>query len=222
MRRISGILCVASLVGVIGQSSMAGVLDDLDAAEVAEVKSGKQVVVLEEVKGETWPRVSIYRKVAATPEEVAAVFFDYKRAFTYIPKIFKSDISKQHSACVADVDYALDVPILPDEFYTARNRLSRIPDGGYLIDWTLLRAVQTKASVGELRVEPDGNEAILRYRILTTPSSGMAGLLRGKAIDMIKNTVTAIGEEIEKRKRSEPEGLKKQVEALQAALASGS
>jgi hypothetical protein len=205
-----------------GETLMAGVLDDLDAAKVAEVKSGKQVVVLEEVKGEAWPRVSIYRKVAATPEEVAAVFFDYKRAFTYIPKILKSEISKQHTSCVADVDYALDVPILPDEFYTARNRLSRIPDGGYLIDWTLVRAVQTKASVGELRVEPDGNESILRYRILTTPSSGMAGLLRGKAIDMIKNTVSAIGLETEKRKSTDPEGLKKQVEALQAALASGS
>jgi hypothetical protein len=201
-----------------GVAHAAPLLEDLDPAKQAEVRAGKQVVVLQEVKGQAWPRVSIYRTIQAKPEEVAAVFFDYNQAFTYIPKIFKSEISKRHSSCVVEVDYGLDVPILPDEFYTVENRLSRLPGGGYLIAWKLLRAVQTKSSVGEFRIEPDGDTSIIRYQILTTPSSGMAGLLRGKAIDMIKDTVIAVAEETEKRKAEDPAGLKKQVESLQSAL----
>jgi hypothetical protein len=193
-------------------------LKGLTAAQQSSIQAGKQVTVLQDLPGEPWPRVTIYRVIPATPNQVAAVFFDYKNASKYIPKILKSEVSKVHSPSVTDVDYGVSVPILPDEFYTAQNRLTRVAGGGYLISWTLLRAVQTKASVGELRAVPFEQSTLLRYTILTTPSSGMAGLLRGKAIDMIKDTVAAIAKEVERQKSGDPEGLKKRVEALEAAL----
>ncbi|MEX1118814.1 MAG: hypothetical protein WEB60_08470 [Terrimicrobiaceae bacterium] len=198
--------------------SRADLLQELSPAQQGEVRSGKQVTVLQEVPGEPWPRVTIYRIIPSTPGRVTAVFFDYKNAANYIPKVLKSVVSKDHSSSVTDVDYELSVPILPDEFYTVQNRLTRLPNGGYLISWHLLRAVQTKASTGEFRAVPYGKDTLLRYRILTTPSSGMAGILRGKAIDMIKDTVAAIAKEIEKQQVQDPAGLEKRVQALQAAL----
>lgn len=196
----------------------ADLLKGLTAAQQSDIKEGKQVTVLQDLPGEPWPRVTIYRVIAATPAQVAAVFFDYENASKYVPKILKSEVSKNHSPTVTDVDYGVSVPILPDEFYTAQNRLTRVPGDGYVISWTLIRAVQTKASVGELRVVPLGNATLLRYTILTTPSSGMAGLLRGKAIDMMKDTVASIAKEVGRQQTNDPDGLKKRVQALEAAL----
>jgi hypothetical protein len=193
-------------------------LEDLDAKQVEEVARGGQVVLLQPVEGNPWPRVRVYQKVSATPQEVAAVFFDYKNAKSYVPKVIKSDISRQVSPCVAEVDYGIDVPILPDEFYTARNTLTSGADGGYLVTWSLVRALQTKASEGNLRIERWNDGSVIRYTNLVTPSSGMARLLRSTAIDQMKNTVKAIGARVEKQKSDKPEAMKENIRDLESAL----
>jgi hypothetical protein len=83
---------------------------------------------------------------------------------------------------MVEVDCAVDVPILPDEAYTARNEMKAL-DGGYVASWTLLHALQTKAAEGSLRIEPcEGGGSVIRYTNLVTPSSGMAKLLRSMAL----------------------------------------
>lgn len=212
---------VLLLVGTAHAAAPGGIVPTLDSAQLAQIQSGQQVVVLENITGQPWPRISIYQAIAATPEEIAAVFFDYAQAKNYIPRVIKSVIAKQVSPREAEVDYGLDVPILPDEFYTVSNRVSRIPGGGYLFTWKLLRAEQTKASVGEFRIEPftgkPGNSIVL-YRSLTTPNSKMAVILRGQAISMAKDTVQAIGRETEARRVGDRTGLSRQIKALQQAF----
>lgn len=193
-------------------------LEDLDGKQIEEVARGGQVVLLETVEGNPWPRVRVYQKIDAAPEEVAAVFFDYKNAKLYVPKVIKSEITRQVSPCVAEVDYGIDVPILPDEFYTARNTLTSGADGGYLVTWSLVRALQTKASEGNLRIERWKDGAVIRYTNLVTPGSVMAGLLKSTAIDQMKNTVRAIVARVEKQKSDKPEALKENIRNLESAL----
>ena len=150
------------------------------------------------------------------------MFFDYKNAKSYVPKLIKSDISKQVSPCVADVDYGIDVPILPDEYYTARNTMTSEADGNYLVTWSLVKALQTKASEGSLRIERWKDGAVIRYTNLVTPSSGMAGLLKSTAIDQMKNTVRAIVTRVEKQKADKPDDLKGEIRDLESALKKGS
>jgi hypothetical protein len=192
-------------------------LEDLDAKQVAGLASGDQIVILCDVEGKPWPRVQVYQKVAAAPNEVAAVFFDYKNAKSYVPKILKSEISRQVSPCVAEVDYGIDVPILPDEFYTARNTLTR-DESGFVVSWKLLRALQTKDSEGNLRIEPWEDGSVIRYTNLVTPGSRMAGLLKSIAIGQMKDTVNAIATQAGRQKSQNPEDLKAQVRALESAL----
>jgi hypothetical protein len=193
-------------------------MNELAAGHQAQVKKGGQVSLSEKVEGKPWPRLKIYRTVEATPEEVAAVFCDYDNAKAYVPNVLKSSISNRLSACTVDIDYGLDVPILPDEFYTTRNSVKFIPPDSYRIDWKLVRAVQTKDSVGNLRIEPLGDKALICYENLVTPGSSMAGLLRGKAVQQMNETVEAIAGRVEFQKKSNPEDLKREVEALRAAL----
>ena len=193
-------------------------LEDLDAKQVEEVARGGQVVVLQAVEGNPWPRVRVYQKVSATPQEVAAVFFDYKNAKSYVPNVIKSHISRQVAPCAAEVDYGIDVPILPDEYYTALNTLTSETDGGYLVTWHLVRALQTKASEGNLRIEQWRDGAVIRYTNLVTPSSAMARLLKFIAIEQMKSTVRAIVTRVEKQKSDRPDALKDEVRYLESAL----
>jgi len=219
-QRWQGIL-VTGLVLATSSLRAGEIAQELSSSYLQQVKDGKLVVITEDITGKPWPRVRVYRRIAAKPEEVAAVFTNYPGATKYIPNLLKSEVAKQVTPCVAEVDYGVDIPILPDEYYTARNSLS-MKDGVYRIDWKLLRATQTKDSEGCLRIEPYGEESLICYRNLVTPGSVMAPLLRGKAIEQMRQTVTAIAREVESQKQDEPAKLAKEVEALRAALASGS
>jgi hypothetical protein len=222
MQRV-GLVRVVAMSCVMGAGVSAatgqGGFSDLDAAQQRTVREGGQVVVARDVKGLPWPELTIYQTVNATPEEAAAVFFDYNHARAFIPNLLKSEIARVHSPCSVEVDYGVKVPVLPDEFYTAQNDLASPGPGVYAVTWKLLRAVQTKNSTGEFRVGPFGRGSLIRYRNLTVPGSAMAGLLKGQATRQMKQTVAAIVAEIERQKRESPEALASRVRALKQAVA---
>jgi hypothetical protein len=193
-------------------------LAELSSTQVCQVHDGSQVVVTENVDGKPWPRIKVYRLVNASPEQVTAVFFDYESAKSFVPNVIKSEISNKLSPCTMDVDYGLDVPIFPDEFYTVRNNLRLIDENSYCIDWKLLRSVLTKDSVGNIRIEPWEGKAVICYQNLVTPASNIAVLLRGKAIEQMKETTQALADRVEKEKTGNLPGIKRQIAALRAAL----
>ena len=93
---------LAAVVCATAPRIWAGLLDELDAADRAKVLAGQQVLLKEEVEGKPWPRVRVYQLVRATPEEVAAVFFDYDNSKTFVPDLLHSKISKKISPCVLE------------------------------------------------------------------------------------------------------------------------
>lgn len=201
-------------------AATAGLLDDLTREQRAEVEKGEIIAIEQDIPGKLWPKVRIYKKIQATPEQVAAVFFDYNQAKTFIPDVLESRISKKISPTVMEVDYEVDVPILADEAYTARNEMKALPDG-YLASWTLLRALQTKAAEGNLLIEPFENGAsVIRYTNLVTPSSGMAKVLKLLAMARMQKTVLAIGQKVEQQKSKYPAELAAQVARLREAMES--
>jgi len=212
---------VLGLTGAGSQLSAGEILQELNPGQQSQVKKGEQILLTDEVEGKPWPRVTIYQVVDATPEEVAAVFFDYEDNKSFVPNILKSSISKKITACTTEIDYGVNVPILPDEFYTARNTIKMLSPDHYRVDWKLVRAVHTKDSVGSFCMEPFDGKALIRYQNLVTPGSSMAGLLRKTAISQMKDAATAIATRAEKLKTANPAQLNKQVEALRAALKAG-
>ncbi len=208
-------VCLAAL-----PAATAGLLDDLTREQRAELEKGGLIVLEQDIPGKPWPRVRIYKKIQATPEQVAAVFFDYNQAKTFIPDVLESRISKKISPCVMEVDYEVDVPILADEAYTARNEMKPL-QYGYQASWTLLRALQTKAAEGNLLIEPfENGSSVIRYTNLVTPSSGMAKILKLPAMSRMQKTVLAIGEKVEQQKAKNPAELAAQVARLRAAMES--
>ena len=209
------VACLAAL-----PAATAGLLDDLTREQRANLEKGDLIVLEQDIPGKPWPRVRIYKKIQASPEQVAGVFFDYNQAKTFIPDVLESRISKKISPGVMEVDYEVDVPILADEAYTARNEMKALQDG-YQASWTLLRALQTKAAEGNLLVEPfEDDSSVIRYTNLVTPSSGMAKILKLPAMARMQKTVLAIGQKVEQQKAKNPAELAAQVARLREAMES--
>lgn len=214
---------LVGLIGVTAPRGFGGLLDELDAADRAKVLGGHQVLLQEEVQGKPWPRVRVYQLVQAAPEEVAAVFVDYNNSKTFVPDLLNSKISKKISPCVMEVDYEVEVPILADEAYTARNELKATGEDSYRISWNLVRALQTKDATGHLRIEPhDEDQAVICYTNLVTPGSAMAGILEKIAIGRMEKTVHSMVRQVEKQKSHNPADLAREVDALREALDSES
>jgi len=206
-------------LGVAGRLLGAALTDELSPEQLSAVDAGSQVVIREDLPDQPWPRVRVYQRVHASPEEVAAVFFDYEKAKSYIPDVLESQISKRHSPRVFEVDYKVEVPILPDEMYTARNEIEMLQPDSYRISWRVLKALQTKAAVGNLRIERYGDgESLICYMNLVTPGSSVVVLLKNLAMERMEKIVASIALESEKQKTQAPLDLTRQIEILRAAL----
>lgn len=195
----------------------ADLLAELSAADQATVKSGGQVMLSEPLDGYPWPRVRVYQKSNATPREVMAVFFDYNNACHYVPNCLKSQIAKTNTARSFDVDYVIDVPILPDEAYTVRNDLTSGASGQLTVTWKVLHATSIEESAGNLVVEPLGSGSMLRYTNLVKPSSRAAFLLKGMAMSQMRDTVTALVNQV-KKLEANPAAMAPAMKRLDGAL----
>ena len=223
---IATLVAPCLLVCAATRSSAQGA-DSLTAEQRSLIDGGGQLFLTEPLPGSPWPRARAFQYIDATPEEAAAVFADYERQTTYIPGVKKSKIARVVDRGTAEVDYTLAVPVLPDEHYTVRDSVSADgAGGGYRVDWVLLRASSTKATVGNARFVPHRNERTGRdgtlfiYTNFVTPGSRLAGLgfVKARALRQMRETVSAVVRQVEAERRADPALLQRQVAELRAAV----
>ena len=196
------------------------------ALSLVSATAGAQNIVREQRDGSPWPAVTIVSFVDATPEEAAAIFTDYARHTEFIPSTKLSRISKVHSPADVEVDYVVALPIVSDEEYTVRDRVSR--DGaGYRVDWTLVRASSTKGTVGHARFTPAMNPRTgkagtrFEYHNFVTPGSRIAGMgfIKNRALREMEHTAAAFAARFQKL-AADRAAMEPLLVSLRAALAS--
>jgi hypothetical protein len=215
------------LVTAAGPARMQGQAE-LTPAQRRTIDTGGQVFLTEDVRGSAWPRAWVYQFIDATPEEAAAVFADYPLHATYIPNVKKSVISRVIDRATVEVDYALRLPIVRDEQYTVRDRLSA-PGGGsrYQVEWTLVRASSVKRTDGYVRFERYWNNKLQRdgtlmeYHNFVTPGSRLGGipLIRSRALQQVRAAAGAVAAQVERERSEDLPLLSRQLRALRSALA---
>jgi len=199
--------------------AQAGVYDSLTPDQQKKIQAGQQVVVMQDAQGSPWPKLWVYQRIEATPEESAAVFADFELAQTYIENITKSKISKVISKNTFEVDYSLSVPLLSDEHYTVRDVVTSYDNGqSYHVEWNLVRATSTKASTGYAKFERLGNATLVAYYNFVVPGAFGAGLVKDRAMKQVRETVAATGKQIEKERTANRGLLEKQLQALRAMV----
>ena len=225
---LSSALGGAAELAAPSQPSVAGrVYEELTPEHKRILDQGGQVFVSRDVEGSPWPAVTIYQFIAASPEAAAAVFIDYDRHHTYVPEVRHSRVSLVADPTTVEVDYVLRVPLVSDERYTVRNRLTTYHDGAsYRIDWTLVRASSTKATTGHVRFEPhrattpDTDGTIMAYSNFVTPGSRLArlGMIKRRALQQMRETAAAIAKRVDATRANDPALLEQQLGVLRAAL----
>ena len=185
-------------------------------------------MIVEELPGKAWPRVTVYQYIAGSAEEGAAVFADYERHVKYLPKVRKSHISRVVDSATVEVDYVLATPIVSDERYTVRNRATKVAGQlagntpSYRVDWALVRASRIKAADGEAIFEPYADGSLMTYRNLIVPGSWLAGFgpIRNQAQPQVEATARAIGKRVAEERARERPLLDQQLRALRAMVGS--
>jgi hypothetical protein len=171
----------------------------LSPAQHAALDVGRAVVTTEQRPASAWPAVTVYAFIDATPEQAAAIFTDVEAHTTYIESVSKSRISRVIDSATIEVDYTLKVPVVSDEEYTVRDHISR-SGHHYRVDWTLVRASSTKATVGHALFMPYTNArtgragTLLEYFNFVTPGSRLAGIpfVRSRASAEVRATTESI------------------------------
>jgi hypothetical protein len=178
-----------------------------------------------QMPGSTWPAATVYVLVDATPEEAAAVFADYNAHRVYIPSVKQSRISRVIDRATVEVDYEVDVPLVGDERYTVRNHVSCDDGKHFRVDWTLVRATSTKATIGHAEFSTYVNTrtrrtgTLLEYYDFVTPGSRLASVpfVKNRAIAQIEATARSIAAEIVASRRK-PDVMKRRIAALRASV----
>jgi len=208
--------------------AVARAYDELTEDQRRVFDGGGQVFVRRDIAGSPWPAVDVYQYIDARPEQAAAVFVDYGLHRTYIPGVRESRVSAIVDPSTVEVDYVVSVPIVSDERYTVRNHLCTYHGGAsYGVDWTLVRASSTKATIGHVRFEQQVDArlgkrgTVMAYTNFVTPGSGMArlGVVKTRATRQMRETASAIVRRVEAEQATDRALLEKQIAALRAALA---
>jgi len=219
-------LLMAAFVAAGGQSPA---FQSLTAAQQAAVRRGEPVQLLLPVPNSAWPRSVVFIFIEATPEESAAVLSDYEIQSSFVPHMKASRIVARHGANDTDVEYVIDIPILPDERSVSRQWVSET-NGEYQVHWKTIFADSLKPegsrTIGLATFLPFSNAAgragtLVIHDQTVVPNSAFANFsfVKRKGIQVSVESATATARQVEMERAKQPAQLAAQVRRLREALA---
>ncbi|MBI2217016.1 MAG: SRPBCC family protein [Candidatus Rokubacteria bacterium] len=216
-------LAALALVAVMATGAGASSADTdamLDADVRHRVERGETVIERRAVPGFPWPEIIAYRRTAATPAEVMALYADVARQREWVPDLVVSRVLRREAPDVFRVFYEYEIAG-PNERYTVTLTVTR-ESGGWVARWALLTARYARRLEGALRVTPLGDGALIAYTSRVDP--GSLGATFGTPESVARNlarTTDALASRVEALRRTAPDRLRMLVEHLRAMTTSG-
>lgn len=222
MRRRRPVLWLAAsvvLVSLVGSVQLAPAArgGGLTVPEWRTLEQRDLVVKTRAVEGYRWPEVTVYRLVSAPPEEVMAVYADFKNQADYLPNLVESHVVEQLSRNSFHVSYEYEVTG-PNERYTVLVAVSRTPSG-FQVTWDLVKARYARRLSGQMRVAPSDLGTLIEYTNHVDP--GFLGSRFGSpetTVRLLRETVRALATHVEWIRVEHPEELTVLVEALHSMV----
>ena len=207
------------------RSASAAVIDQLSVLERAQLASGAAIVKTQELPGSSWPAVSVYQLVNATPEAAMADFTDYNRQSSYLKECCGLLVSRVLDPAVGGdlrvqrVLYELEVPIFANERYELREEMSRLEDGSYRVVWGKVSTGGHSDSIfGRAMFEPYDGKTLFYYYNFTKITTMGAGFFAKASVERAQTTVTAMARHMEQQATSGGATLRENLARVRAAL----
>jgi hypothetical protein len=204
----------AALVGValFAAAASAASAPTLTAEDARRVDRGETVVHERPVAGFPWPEVITYRRSAASPTVVMAVYADFGAQSSWVPDLVKSRVLGREAPNAVRVFYEYEVAG-PNERYTVIVTVTRGGDA-WQARWTLVTARYARKLEGALLVLPRGEGSLLVYSSRVDP--GTLGAAFGTPASVATRLVQTTEALTVRAERLDAAGLTPLVDALNA------
>ena len=164
---------------------------DMTADEKSQLRQGKMVKRVINLKGKSWPQVTIMQIIPNTPKQNMDVYTEFDQHKNFIPDLIKSKIiSKTEKEIVVSFEMKMPFPV-PNSIYTTKNIFENSGED-YKLSWTLIRANQLKATEGSVIFESYEGKTLFTYINHITPDSSFAGMFKGRVDGDVEKTVKII------------------------------
>lgn len=166
-----------------------------------------------------WPRVTIYMKINATPEEAMALFSDFERQKDYVPNLTKSEVTKQVSPAEVHTEYELKMPWpVSDARYVHGTVISK-NEKSYSIKWFVVESETTDKIDGMATFTHFEGKTLMIYQSLIYPKSFIAPLFAGTMVEDTEASTQAIKKFIEAEVAKKGESYEHSLALLRRSLA---
>ncbi len=175
----------------------------LSASELERLQSGVRVVKTQPVPDFPWPEVTVYRRIAAEPAQVMAVYVDFGSQATYMPGLVASHVVKRERPDAFHVFYEYEVTG-PNERYTVAVTVTRAARG-FQASWDLLMARYASRLSGRLLVEPLDGGTLAAYTSRVDPGTLGATFGTPESVSgRLEATVEALAARVERLTAEQP------------------
>lgn len=178
-------------------------LAELPSKEEIEIIK-KDKLILKEIESDEgpWPVILIYTMIETTAENSAAIFSAYHNQKDYVPNVLTSIPVKAVTPTDIHMSYEMKIPWpLSNTHYTTGNRLTKLADGSFDVEWYYVSSDSTEDNKGHATFTPFENKTIFTYKTFVKPRSIFAKLIKSKMKSDVKKTIEAIVLHIEKRSK---------------------
>ncbi len=200
-------------------------LASFNPKELQALQSGEQIERYKDLGG-IWPQITLYQKVAARPDEAAAVYWDQGRH----PEYFPGDIlasnprspKPKNNVVIIDVTLNLGFGFGTDSL-VMQHALTRPNNNSHehQISWVMLvpsKAAESSYGLVRFVDYQGGSLAVYQNYVVPKDSLGILSWVVPLAKKAVRRTVTHLKASIERIKTQNPQLLDRQLKNLNGSL----
>lgn len=186
-------------------SVLLGSLDELNESEMQSIENGNLVIKEKHIESAPWPEITVWTVIETTSEKAVAIFSAYDKQSNYIPNVISSVPVKMVGPTDVHVAFQMYLPWpFKNSSYTTGNRLIRINDSTFAVEWYFVESDSTKDNRGTATFYGiKEGKTILEYKSFIIPQSIFAKLIKGKMVKGLTETVTAIRDHLNNTSRND-------------------
>lgn len=168
----------------------------LSASETELLKKGKEIVRVEELKNEVFPRVTLINIIPHTPHENMNLFTQFENHPKFIPGLLAAKVVNKEGN-ITDVAFEMEMPIVKNTKYTTRHFVD-YEGKDAVLRWDLLKSKQLKATKGSIIFEEFEGKTLFTYVTHITPESSLAWTVKSRVVPDVKKNMKVVREYLAK------------------------